>query len=69
MEAVETIEKMDEEIELKDNKINVLEKLYKKRSSWSHLSITITNTICVALQLLTVLFQVCYLPHDFLHFS
>ncbi len=29
MAAVETIERMDEEIELKDNKINVLEKNLK----------------------------------------
>ncbi len=29
MAAVETIERMDEEIELKDNKINVLEKELK----------------------------------------
>ncbi len=29
MAAVETIERMDEEIELKDNKINILEKELK----------------------------------------
>ncbi len=35
MVAVDTIERMNEEIELKDNKINVLEKELKYVNLWS----------------------------------
>ena len=43
MAAVETIERMDEEIELKDNKINVLEKEFKNVNHYEQKIQTLLN--------------------------